>query len=96
MAQLGIGEVRDQLPQVVDAVIDEAQHSAGIGRVAAALVLGRSLQHQDLRAVIVRGKRRAGGGIAGPDDDDIEFQRIMTSSILPVARSNQFTDPGED
>src|SRR2546430_16673842 len=56
--QLLLGEIAE-LPEIVDAVIDKAQRAGGVAAVAAALVKGRRLQHEDARAILARRQGRA-------------------------------------
>src|SRR6202007_2985964 len=57
----------------VKAVIDDAEGAAGKGGVAGALVFGGDFEHPHPGAVLARRQRRASGGIAGPNDDDVEL-----------------------
>ena len=62
---------RQDLEQVLDAGIGEAEGAAGEMRIAAALFERRRLQHQDARAVLAGGDCGAERGIAGADDKHV-------------------------
>ncbi len=68
-----LGKIGDQLLDVVDAVVDHAHRAGGEAAVAAGLVLRRRLQHAHRGALLARRQRGAEGGVAGADDDDIDF-----------------------
>src|SRR5271165_1065262 len=71
--EFGLVHVRDQLREILTAVIDDAKRAAGEGGVAAARLLGGDLQHQHPGAVLLRRQCGASRGIARPDDDDVEL-----------------------
>ena len=52
-----VGDIGDP-PEIVDARVGEAHDAAGEARVAAGFVFARRFEHQDLRAVFLRGERR--------------------------------------
>ena len=81
----GLREIAE-LQQVLDPVIDKAQRARGVAAVAAALVEGRSLQHQHPRPLAARRQRRAHAGIARPDHDDIELARNHLVPSAPIGR----------
>ena len=73
---------------VLGAVVDEARGAGRVGRVAAALLLGRRFEHDDARARVAR---RDGGRcrrIAGTDNDDVGVQSL-SSHFLRVPRVSQ-------
>src|SRR5579872_1054626 len=71
IAELMLADVGDELRQIVEAVIDDAERPAGKGRVAARRLLRRNLQHQHRGAVFLGAERGAGRRVAGADDDDV-------------------------
>ena len=70
-SQKPIGFAMDICYEIVDAGKREAEGAAGEMRIAAALFKRRGFEHEHARAVLVRRDRRAQGGIAGPDHEDI-------------------------
>ena len=60
------------LTRFVDTGIRAAKGPGGEAAVAAALVLRRALEHGDAGAIFTRCQRRAQGGIAAADDQDLE------------------------
>lgn len=73
IVEILVGEARAQFHQIVDTVVGESEGAAGEGRVAAARVLERGLQHQHRRAVLHRRQGRAGRRVSRADDDDVHF-----------------------
>ena len=61
----------DERPQVVDAVVGDAEQPGGEARVAAGFVLGRAFEDQDLSTRLRCGQRRAQRRVAATDDDHI-------------------------
>ncbi len=82
--QLVVADVGNEPREVVEAVIDDAPGAAGKGRIAAAPVLRRDLQHQHRGAVLPGRQRGAGRRVAGPDDDDVMLGNVHA---VPPARS---------
>ncbi len=60
-----LGELGDELLQILDAVVDGADGAGGEAAVAAALILGRALQHHHRGALLARRQRRRQRRIAG-------------------------------
>jgi hypothetical protein len=68
---LFVGHFGDEGTDVVDAAIGEAEAAAGEEGVAAAEVLRRFFEDEDIGALLAGGEGGAEGGVAGADDDDI-------------------------
>src|SRR5258708_38489863 len=66
-----VGQVRHQRPDVVDAVVDDADRPRREPAVAAGFALGRRLQHQHGRALLARRQRRTECRIAGAHHDHV-------------------------
>ena len=64
-----VGQVGHDLFDVRRAVMNHAKAAAGIGAVAAALVLRRALEHENAGAAFACGQRRAHRGIAAAKHD---------------------------
>ena len=62
-----------QRPQVVEPAVGEAEDPAREPAVAAALLTRCRLEHQHAGALFLRGDGGAERGIAGADNDDVEF-----------------------
>jgi hypothetical protein len=69
--QFVVVNVGDELRQIVEAVIDDAERAARKGGIAAPPVLGRNFELQYRGAVFLGRQRGAGRRIAGADDDDV-------------------------
>ena len=89
--KLVLAQVRDELSEVVEAMIDEAECAAGEGRVAAGRFLGRDLQHQHRDAVLARAQGRAGRRVSGADNDDVALGDVH---FLPPNVSHPGAVPG--
>ena len=64
-------QIGDDFGEFVDIVEDEAHQAAGVAAVAAAFLDRRRFKHDHAGAVFTRGECRAGGRVAGADDDDV-------------------------
>ena len=79
-----VGEVADQVAQLVEALEGEPEAAGREEAVAAAPGFGRLLEHEDARAVLARRERRAHRRIAAADDDDV-VGHVVTLPIRPDA-----------
>jgi len=91
--KLVLAQVWDELSEVVEAMIDEAERPAGEGRVAAGRFLGRDLQHQHRDAVLARAQGRAGRRVSGADNDDVALGDVH---FLPPNVSHPGAVPGSN
>src|SRR6266542_182721 len=66
-----IGEIVDQLAQLLEALESEPEAARREEAVAAAPRLRRLLEHEDARAVLLRRERGAHCRVAAADDDDV-------------------------
>ena len=71
-----LGQLGNDLRQLIDIVEHHAHQPAGVTAVAAAIVLGCCFEHDDGGALLARGKRGTGGSIARADDDYIGITKI--------------------
>ena len=69
--ELGLGEVRHELHDLVDALVGEADGAAGEVGVAAAHRLRGLLEDDDAPPGLAGGERGAEGGVARADNDDV-------------------------
>ena len=72
-AFLLLGEIRDQLREIIDRVVGDADGARREGGIAAPLRNRRALEHEHAGAGFARGERRAERGIAGADHDHVRF-----------------------
>ncbi len=94
VGELGLGQV-DQRLDVLGTVVDEPCGAGGVGRVAAALLDGRSLEHDDARARVARGDGSGSGRIPGADNDDVGIQISFShfdSFLVSSSRVTACTD----
>ena len=66
-----IGEIADQLAQLLEALEGEPEAARREEAIAAAPRLGRLLEHEDARAVLARRERGAHGRVTTADDDHV-------------------------
>ena len=78
-----LGEIGNDLREVVHAVVHHAHQAAGVAAVAAAVVDRRGFQHDDAGAGLARGERRAAGRVARADDDDIGVSKVAGAHCFP-------------
>jgi hypothetical protein len=71
------GEVRHELEDILDPLVNHTHGACRKPRIAAALVLACALQHDNARAGLLRRKRRAQGRISGPDNDNVELMLLQ-------------------
>ncbi len=71
VVSISAGEIGHQRLDVVDAVIDDADRTRGEPAVAAGFIFGRSFQHDDFGALLLRGERGAERRITGTDNNHI-------------------------
>src|SRR3981189_163241 len=76
VGELGGREIGHDADIIVDAVEGEAYGAGGVAAVAAAIVEGRALEHEDSGAALARGKSGAERGIAGADDENIAVKSV--------------------
>ena len=93
--KLVLAQVWDELSEVVEAMIDEAERPAGEGRVAAGRFLGRDLQHQHRDAVLARAQGRAGRRVSGADNDDVALGDVHFLPPNVSHRRSPRVKPGE-
>ena len=66
-----VGDVGHQAPQVLDAIIDDAEGARGEARIAAGFIFRRAFEHQDLQATFLGCQGSAEGCIATANDNDV-------------------------
>ena len=66
-----VGQVADQVAQLLEALEGEPEAAGREKAIAAAPGLGRLFEHEDSRTVLARRERRAHRRIAAADDDDV-------------------------
>ena len=79
-----LGEIGNELREVIDAVIHDAHQAGGVAAVAAAVLDRSGFEHDDGSAVFAGGERGAGGGVAGADDDYIGIAKIGSAHEFPL------------
>jgi hypothetical protein len=79
-----LGEIGDELRQIVHPVVHHPHDAGGVAAVAAAFLKRGGLQHDDAHAALARGERRAGGGVAGADHDDIGIAENVCAHCCPL------------